>query len=67
MCIIIGERDAKINIKTGNKAEAKFPPPSRVFPVMVTKQVRGVVMAYGGEALKTLIHRLHLHAPEPTI
>jgi hypothetical protein len=57
-----GESEARMNIKTGSKAEAKFPPLSRVLPVMVVKQVRGVVMAYGGEALKTLIHGLHLHA-----
>ena len=62
-----GEREARMNIKTGSKAEAKFSPPSRVLPVMVVKQVRGVVMAYGGEALKTLIRGLQLHAPNLVI
>ncbi len=51
--------DAKTNIKTGSKAEAKFPPPSRVLPVMRPKQVRGVVMGYGGLALKSSIQGLY--------
>ena len=52
---MIGESEARMNIKTGSKAEAKFSPPSRVLPVMNVKQVRGVVMAYGGMVLKCAI------------
>ena len=45
---MIGDNDAKRNINTGNKAEADLPPLSCVLPVMIAKQVRGVVMGYGG-------------------
>ena len=55
----IGDMDARMNIKTGSKAEAKFPPPSSALPVMTPKQVRGVVMGYGGLALKTSIRGLY--------
>jgi len=47
-CTMIGDNEAKRNINTGNKAEADLPPLSCVLPVMIAKQVRGVVMGYGG-------------------
>lgn len=62
-----GEHDAIMNIKTGKKTEKKFPTRSCVFSVMNTKQVRGVVMGYGGLSLKTSIISPQFLLQNPTI